>query len=198
MTIWAPSPPALRRPTRPAGTISRRESRREAEELWRRAAELAPANVESRQGLAWLYRQQGKTREAIAILRQLAVLQPDNSSYWLEIGRLNAELLEFDAAEQSLRKALAVTPKNADCLTTLAGLCLNQERNFAEAVVLARAAVEQQPIAVNYSLLSLACQQNKDLPGAVAAIQQAMKLEPANRQYQAAYEVLLKQPQEKK
>lgn len=172
--------------------------RREAEELWRRAAALAPADVESRQGLAWLCRQEGRTRETIAVLQQLAGLQPSVSSYWLEIGRLNVELVRFDAAEQAMRKALAVTPKNAECLAALAGLYLGQDRQIAEAVVLARGAVDAQPTAEYCSLLSAACQRNSDLVGAVAAIERAMKLEPANPQYRALRERLVKQQQEKK
>ena len=173
-----------------AGLYLTAGKRREAEELWRRAAELAPLNAECRQGLAWLCRQEGRTRRRSRSSSELAKLQPNNSSYWLEIGRLDAELIQFDAAEQAMRKALAMTPKNADCLANLAGLYLSMDRNLPEAAALARMAVEQQPTAENCVLLSDACQRNKDLAGAIAAIQRAMKLEPADPRYRAVYEML--------
>lgn len=65
---------------------------RAAERLWRRAAALDAKNVECRQGLAWLCRQEGRITETIALLEQLAKIEPDNPSYQPEIERLRAGL----------------------------------------------------------------------------------------------------------
>ncbi len=63
-----------------------------AERLWRRAADLAPKDVECRQGLAWLCRQEGRIPETIAILEQLAAIEPNNPGYRPEIDRLRTGL----------------------------------------------------------------------------------------------------------
>jgi len=77
----------------------------EAERLCRRAAQVAPGDVESRQALAWLYGQSGRTTEAIRMLEQLARLQPSAPEYPLEIGRLYAELGQKDKADEWREKA---------------------------------------------------------------------------------------------
>ena len=63
-----------------------------AERLWRRAADLDGKNVECRQGLAWLCRQEGRIAETIALLEQLAKIDSQNPSYRPEIERLRAAL----------------------------------------------------------------------------------------------------------
>jgi len=51
-------------------------------------------------------------------------------------------------------------------------------------VVWAKKAAELEPIAGNYALLSMICQRSGDRPAAIAAAEQACKLEPANADYQ--------------
>jgi tetratricopeptide (TPR) repeat protein len=84
---------------------------REAERLWRRAADLDGANVECRQGLAWMCRTQGRLQEAIGYLEQLAKLQPNQPSYWMEIGNLHVELSQFKAAQDAFRRFNAAKGK---------------------------------------------------------------------------------------
>jgi tetratricopeptide (TPR) repeat protein len=84
----------------------------EAERLWRRAAELSPKNVECRQGLAWLCREQVRIPETIAILEQLAAIQPKDPGIWLEIGRLHAELNQYATAESAMARAVELEPAN--------------------------------------------------------------------------------------
>jgi superkiller protein 3 len=85
---------------------------REAERLWRRAADLAPKNIECRQGLAWLCRQQVRVPEAVVLLKQLAALQPKNPGIWSEIGRMHADLTEFADASAALGRAMELDPGN--------------------------------------------------------------------------------------
>jgi tetratricopeptide (TPR) repeat protein len=77
----------------------------ETERLCRRAAQVAPRDVESRMSLVWLYRRSGRTLEAIGMLEQLARIQPSAALYPAEIGRLYATLGEHDKARQWLQQA---------------------------------------------------------------------------------------------
>ncbi len=85
---------------------------REAERLWRRAAELSPTNVDCRQGLAWLCRQQVRIPEAIGFLRQLAAIQPKNAEIWFEISQMHAELAESAEAEAAMAHAAQLAPSS--------------------------------------------------------------------------------------
>ncbi len=82
----------------------------EAERLWRRAAALSPTNIECRQGLAWLCRQQVRIPEAIEFLKQLAAIQPKNAEIWFEMGQMYADLTDFSEAESAVAHAAQLTP----------------------------------------------------------------------------------------
>jgi cytochrome c-type biogenesis protein CcmH/NrfG len=59
-------------------------------------------------------------------------------------------------------------------------------------VALARKAVALKPTALNYYVLSNACDKSGDYQGALQAIEQAIQLEPGNAQYKQAYQRIKK------
>ena len=65
-----------------------------------------------------------------------------------------------------------------------------RRRKLPEATQLARAAVQVEPSAPNYLVLSVACASNGDFAGAASAIEQAMKLDPGNPKYVQMYEMI--------
>ena len=117
------------------------------EELWRRAARIAPRNVECRQGLAWLARRAGKTPEAIQMLRELAEVAPTPQIYWVEIGRLQSRAEDFEAAELAFRKACEADPQAADGYILLAQLYLQANRKLDEAAELVELAAQRSDAA---------------------------------------------------
>lgn len=150
----------------------------EAERLWRRAAAYDPTNLACRQSLAFLCRQGGRKREAIAWLEKAAALDATNPSYWVEIGNLWTELWDHPAAERAFRKAIAMAPETGLGQAALASALLQTGRDLSEALVQARAAVKYAPTGPHYAVLAAACRRNGDLAGALAAAEEAAKLAP--------------------
>lgn len=150
----------------------------EAECLWRRAAAYDPSNLPCRQSLAFLCRQGGRKREAIAWLEEAAALDARNPSYWVEIGNLWTELWDHPAAEKAFRKAIAVAPESGLGQAALASALLRRGHNLSEALVQAQAAVKYAPTGPHYAVLAAACRRNGDTTGALAAAEQAAKLAP--------------------
>lgn len=167
-----------------------REKRAEAEVLCRRAAAYDPLQVESRQALAFICRQSGRLPEAIGFLQEIAKLDAKNPSYFLEIGRLQAELKQFDAAEASFRTVCQLAPKDAAGPSALAQLYLASNRDLGEVRKLVEKAAELEPTPVNYAVLAAICEKAKDLPAASAAMKRAMEMDPNNPGYRKAYEWL--------
>ncbi len=66
----------------------------------------------------------------------------------------------------------------------MASFLLQTGRKFDEAKELASKAVEMEPMAKNYFLLSVSCERTGDLAGASSAAKQAIAVEPYNEQYQ--------------
>jgi tetratricopeptide (TPR) repeat protein len=162
----------------------------EAERLWRLAAAVDAANVDSRQALAWMHRQRGQLAEAIRLLTELAAIEPANSSYPLEIGRLHVELGQRSAAENALLEAYHHDPRLTAGHAALARLYLEDPARKTAALVQARAAVDLQPTGAHYALLGEASRGNGDRQAAREAFQRASELAPENSPDRRRYERL--------
>lgn len=162
------------------------------EQLLLRAVELYPDDIEGRMVLAWLYGRQGRESEAARVLDEVTRIAADQATVLLRVGLIQQEMRRFDAAEAAWRRAAELSPHQARPLTSLVQLALARKENLAEAAVWAKKAAELEPIADNYALLSVVCQRSGDRNGAIAAAEQACKLEPGN----AAFQRLLVQMRE--
>ncbi len=74
-----------------ARLFAARQNLATAVRLLQRAAALAPQHLESRQGLAAIYRLQGKTPDVIVLMEEMARIDPDNPAYSQEIARLRGQ-----------------------------------------------------------------------------------------------------------
>jgi tetratricopeptide (TPR) repeat protein len=87
---------------------------REAEQHWRRAAQLDPQNTTCRMQLVRVYMQGNKDREALQICEELRRIDPTDAVTHLNIGVLCARLNRFDAALAAMDRAIALDPGNAE------------------------------------------------------------------------------------
>jgi len=149
-----------------------------------RAKQLSPEGAECRIDLAWLYEQQGRTDEALKTLAEVSERASGNLSAQMSIASAYSRLKRFDEAEDAYRKAIELTPLQATGYAALANFCLQAGRKLPEARSLAQKAVELEPTAQYYFLLSLICQRNGDLADASSALDQAIALDPDNKGYQ--------------
>jgi len=164
---------------------------REAERLCRRAAVLCPQQIDCRQALAWICRQQGRLGEAIEVLEDLAKRVENAETYYLEIGRLQIELGRWSDAETAFRRALRRAPDNADCHASLVRLYLRGGlQSTDELVALARDAVRLKPSAENYALLGTVRERAGDEAGAIVAFQRAVELAPEVHEFRRRLESL--------
>lgn len=159
-----------------------------AERLWQTAATLDPKNAPCRFELAAFYESQNQLEKALKMYEQLSEIEPQNGLNHFYIGGLNVRLKRFDTAEAAFRKVIELVPERCEGYRALAQLYVQTDRNLPEAETLARKAMELEPIALNYFVLSTVCEKNGDRAGALSAIQQAVQLEPGNTRYQRVYE----------
>jgi tetratricopeptide (TPR) repeat protein len=158
-----------------------------AEESWNRALELDPRDMASRAELARLYEGRGQPREVLRVLLPLQTTRADDASLWFRLGQAHAQCAELAEAEAALRHVVQLAPQRAPGYAALAELCLKSQGRAQEAVAFAREAVQREPTAANYALLSAACEQSNDAAAALAAIEAALQREPGNPQYQRRY-----------
>lgn len=161
-----------------------------AEEQLLQAIHHAPNHVAPREVLTWLYQEQGRKEEAVATLRELRKIAPEDLTAQMSSGQLCAELGLFEEAEEAYRNAIALAPQQTEPKAALAWLYINSKRNLPEARKLAQQLVDQTPLAQHYYLLGVTCQINQDAEGARTAVAQAAALDPQNPEYQRVLNVI--------
>ncbi|MHB1306725.1 MAG: tetratricopeptide repeat protein [Limisphaerales bacterium] len=155
----------------------------QAESLWRRAAEVDPANTACRFHLMMLYQQAGRNEEALRRCEEMIRVEPNNAFHQLSLGNLLARLKQPEATEAAYRKAIELAPRRSEGYFALAQFHLSSRTKLAEAVVLARKATELAPLAPNYYVLSQACLKTGDRAAARIAIEHACRLDPGNARF---------------
>ncbi len=165
-----------------------------AEHCFLRAAELVPKAVPPREVLAWLYVQEGRTKEAVKMLGELVKADPYDLSAMMTSGSLYAQLQMYEEAEASYRHAISLTPAQAGGYAALSGLYLQAGMKFEQALQLAQKAVALEPVAKYYFLLSNAYRANGKILEAREAISKAVKLEPTNADYRRYLEFYDEKP----
>lgn len=86
-----------------------------AEQAWRKVAVLDSANAACRYQLLYLYEEQSRDRDALAVSEELCEIEPENVQHWVNAGLLNARLDRFDAALAALQHASKLDPENLLC-----------------------------------------------------------------------------------
>lgn len=129
------------------------------------------------------YQANGKLARAEQLQHRAASLAPNNAGYHLHGAVTSMHLRHFAQAQEAFGKVIGLAPRNSRGYSGLAHLYLQANRKLPEARQLAEKAVALEPMAFNYFVLSWARDRNGDRAGAVAAIKQAIELEPNNPRF---------------
>jgi tetratricopeptide (TPR) repeat protein len=151
----------------------------DAERELRRALAVDDQLFMARVNLAMLVAAQGRLDEAEKLLREAQAQQPHVATIAFDLGLLLAELGRPEQAEQQLRAALEDDPRMAPAAFNLAVLV--GERSPAQAVPLARRAVELRPEDVRYAwTLGFFQAQSGDLPAAGETLEALLRAHPGH------------------
>jgi tetratricopeptide (TPR) repeat protein len=159
-----------------------------AEHHWQLALQLDEGNHQARIDLARLYQSQHRPKQALACLLPLRdSQQAQDAGFWMWIGQLHAQLDDFQQADEAFVRVMELAPDTGLGDAARAELRIKMERASDEAVRFARQAVERQPSAEHYFLLSVACRHHGATAEARQAAEQALRLEPGHPQYRQWY-----------
>ncbi|MEJ5341006.1 MAG: tetratricopeptide repeat protein [Thermogutta sp.] len=164
------------------------------ERLLNRGQELNPDEKEIPPLLAWLQFKTGRENEATSILRDYRQKHGNSLEAQMAAGKVFAEFKKFEEAEAAYRRAIELTPLEAGGYAALASLYITAGRRPFDAHVLALRAVAREPAPQFFFILALAAQRDGDTPAALAAAQEAARLDPSNDQYQRLLESLRRTP----
>lgn len=161
-----------------------------AESLWKLAVRTDETNLDARVQLARLHFTQRRSADALEVLAPLGSSDSQDVRYWMQLGEIYTQMEAFEPADKAFIRAIELRPELAEGYTARTELHLRFDRSSDDLPRLAAQAVELQPSAANYFLLSVVKRRGGDLPGARQAAQRAMELEPSDLQYQEWYALM--------
>jgi tetratricopeptide (TPR) repeat protein len=87
-----------------------------AEQAYRKAAELDPAELSHQRGLGQTLLAEEKYEEALSVYQKISDLMPDDSDVYLRIAQIYREMHELDKAEENLMKARQYAPGSPEVM----------------------------------------------------------------------------------
>jgi Flp pilus assembly protein TadD len=151
-----------------------------AEQLYRQAGQLDPANADAPYLLGIVFQAQGKLADAAAAYGQAVRLRPDHADACNSLGIVLTDLGRLDEAAASFRRALELRPRQADVHNNL-GVTVAQQGNLEEAAASFRQALRLKPdYAAAHNNLGNVFREQGKMKEAGACYQQALRLNPGN------------------
>ena len=155
---------------------------------WRRALELDPDDHDSREALATLFAESGRTREAMKLRQEWCDRDPANPAAWFGIGKLALALGLPEEAATALKNVVALAPERAEGHALLARA--EATLDPAAALEAARRAADLDPTAAHFTLLGDTLSRGEQREEAAAAYERALALDPDDDRAKQALERL--------
>ena len=149
-----------------------------AEQSFRRAIALQPDYPQAQLNLGKSLSEQGKHRESVGILRQVATRFPDNPSVFIALADALAQSGDLDEANRLIARILCLTPEYTDALVCQ-GNILYREGRLDEAIACYDRALDQPttPFTARMNKGLILMSQGR-LDEALVCLESAVKAEP--------------------
>jgi tetratricopeptide (TPR) repeat protein len=149
-----------------------------AEQLYRQAVRIDPANADAPYLLGMACQAQGKLADAAAAFGQALQLRPDHADACNHLGIVLTDLRQLDEAAARFRQALRLRPQQADYHNNL-GVTVAQQGQLDEAAACFRQALRLKPdYAEAHNNLGNVFREQGKMHEAGACYQQALRLNP--------------------
>jgi Flp pilus assembly protein TadD len=174
--------------------IAAREAGDAQEALRAERAALALSDghdANAQNGLGLLHSDAGRNSEAAAAFERATELDPNNTSFWTNLGNARRALGDLTGAERAYTRALQINPGYADAANGM-GVILVQQQRAGEAVpFLERAAASDASLIEAQLNLGIALQESGQPARAAEQYRKVMALAPAgSNEKRAASELL--------
>ncbi len=150
---------------------------------------IAPSSAIAHNGLGLVAIDRGRPQEAVKEFAAATAADPNNASYWTNLGNARRAVGDAAGAEQAYGRALEVDPRAADAANGL-GVLLVEAKRPGEAIAWLERAAET-PDAVEAQLnLGIALQESGHRDRAIAAYRRVLAAKGGGREKEAAAKLL--------
>lgn len=143
---------------------------------WRGAIELDPDDADSREALALLLENEGRTRDAMRVRQAWCTHDPTSAAAWFGKGKLAMSLGLPDEAVEALRKTVLLAPERAEGHALFSAALAGSDPEAA--LEAARMAVELDPTSGHFRLLGDTLARGGENDKAAAAYERALAIDP--------------------
>ena len=140
----------------------------------------SPTRALALTNLGYIYERRQQYQEAEGFLEQAVELDASNAQAWAILGASRRQLGRASAAGEAFRRVYELTPGDSQAMSNLALVHIDA-KNWAPAVALLERATTTEPDVASYWLsLGRARQGAGDIPGALTAFENAVRLDPSD------------------
>jgi tetratricopeptide (TPR) repeat protein len=176
-----------------AHVLARQGRFNEAEASLRRAMQLRPDNASLHQALAELLYAAGQLEASEAAYRTAIDLAPRQADWRASLALIVSRQGRLDDSLTIIEDAVAIDPENPHLLAKYSHI-LKEKRLFAHARGIAETAIRLAPrLSGLHATLADICAKDGDLPGAIDAYRNAIRLDSDNQHYKKQIEYLERQ-----
>lgn len=143
---------------------------------WRGAIELDPDDADSREALALLLENEGRSRDAMRVRQAWCTHDPTSAAAWFGKGKLAMSLGLPDEAVEALRKTVLLAPERAEGHALLSAALAGSDPEGA--LDAARKAADLDPTAGHVRLLGDTLARGGEYDKAAAAYERALTIDP--------------------
>jgi len=165
---------------------------RKAEQVARRALVLNPDNLQPKAMLIVIFQKQDRLKEALDLVDQLCGAEKENPRWPYTRGALLSLMGNRVAARQAYEDVAKLAPTSPTGYESLARLAIGTREDLKSAIPNAKKVVEVRGSAADHELLAQAYAVNSDFSSAHESLSEAIRRDPANRDYIEAMKQLQK------
>jgi predicted TPR repeat methyltransferase len=158
--------------------LQKNEQLVEAHELYRRVIEVAPSHPRALHYAGVLAHQQGRSDEALALIKQSLTLVPDQADWYSNLGIIFQEDGQLEVAIDAYHRAIAIDPSHANAHSNL-GVVLRAIGKSSAAEAAYRTAIQLNPDHIDaYTNLGILLDGLKRAEEAAACFSKVITLRP--------------------
>lgn len=149
----------------------------------RQAALFDPQSEDSRKTLVEVLLKLERPAAAIEFARQLLDLSPKNGNYILSLGSLYLTQKNWEAAESTYQRLVALAPDSPVGYESLTHLFITSQTDMDKAIAMAKRVTELRGAASDFATYSQSLAIKGRIPEAIQAMQTAIDKDPESRNF---------------